>query len=244
MTEVDPQVLQQLAPHGVLRAAINLGNTVLAQRTDGEPKGVSIDLARELASRLNVRVELVTFDAAGKVFEALMNDAWDVAFLAVDSARAKDIAFTPPYLLIEGAFMVRTDAPYIKSTDIDQPGVRVAVGAGSAYELYLSRALKVAQLERSATATEAFARFIDQGLEVAAGVRQVVTAFASTRSDLRVLDDSFMTIEQAMGVPRNRTEAAAFLATFIEDMKVQGRIAESLNQSGQAAVSVAPAAAS
>jgi polar amino acid transport system substrate-binding protein len=104
--------------------------------------------------------------------------------------------------------------------------------------------LEFAQLERSATAGEAFAQFIDQGLEVAAGVRQVVAAFASTRSDLRVLDDSFMTIQQAMGVPKDRTEAAAFLAMFIEDMKAQGRIAESLKQSGQTAARVAPAAAS
>jgi polar amino acid transport system substrate-binding protein len=242
---VDAQVLRELAPHGVLRAAINLGNTVLAQRstTGGKLTGISVDLARELARTLKVPVELVTFDAAGKVFDALANDGWDVAFLAVDTARAKDIAFTPPYVLIEGAFVVRADASFETSADVDQLGVRIAVGKGSAYELYLTRSLKMARLERLATAKEAFALFIDQGLEAAAGVRQVVATFASTRDDLRVLDDSFMTIQQAMGVPKERTAAAAFLTRFIEQMKAQGRIAESLERSRQTAAKVAPAAA-
>jgi polar amino acid transport system substrate-binding protein len=242
MMHVDAHMLSELAPRGKLRAAINLGNTVLAQRTDGEPSGVSVDLARELAARLNVPVELVTFDAAGKVFDALSSDGWDVAFLAVDPRRAEDIAFTPPYVLIEGAFVVHTDAPFKTSAAIDKEGVRIAVGNGSAYQLYLTRTLKLARLECLPTANEAFTQFIDEGWEAAAGVRQVVDAFASTRDDLRVLDDSFMTIEQAMGVPKARAAAAAFLTYFIEDMKGQGRVAESLQRGGQTAARVAPAA--
>ena len=234
--------LRQLAPHGVLRAAINLGNTVLAQRASetGELSGVSVDLATELGQQLGVEVQLVTFDAAGKVFEALATGGWDVAFLAIDSLRGEQIAFTPPYVLIEGAYMVRNDSRAQKSADIDRPGAQITVGAGSAYDLYLTRTLKHAQIERHATAADAFDAFVTRRLSAAAGVRQVVSRFAATHDGLRVLDDSFMTIQQAMGVPKAHTEAAAFLSTFIGNMKAQGRIARSLQQSGQTAAVVAP----
>ncbi|HEX3637804.1 MAG TPA: transporter substrate-binding domain-containing protein [Paraburkholderia sp.] len=236
---------EQLAPAGVLRAAINLGNTVLAQRSagNGELGGVSVDLARELATRLGVEVKFVTYEAAGKVFEALASHAWDVAFLAIDPARGEQIAFTPPYVLIEGAYMVREASPLQRSEQVDRNAVRVSVGAGSAYDLYLTRTLKEARIERHASAAEAFEAFIAQGFDAAAGVRQVVSRYASTHEGLRVLEDSFMTIRQAMGVPKDRPEAAAALAVFIEEMKAQGRIADSLARSGQTAAAVAPPAA-
>ncbi|TAL95130.1 MAG: transporter substrate-binding domain-containing protein [Paraburkholderia sp.] len=235
---------EQLAPGGVLRAAINLGNTVLAQRPadNGELSGVSVDLARELAQRLGVEVQFVIFEAAGKVFEALARHAWDVAFLAIDPARGEQIAFTSPYVLIEGAYMVREESPLQRSEQVDRSDVRITVGAGSAYDLYLTRTLKAAQIERHATAAEAFEAFVTQGFDAAAGVRQVVSRYASAHEGLRVLDDSFMTIRQAMGVPKDRAEAAAALAVFIEEMKAQGRVAASLSRSGQTAA-VAPSAA-
>jgi polar amino acid transport system substrate-binding protein len=239
----------QLAPGGVLRAAINLGNTVLAQRgadngeLSGELSGVSVDLARELAARLGVEVQFVTFDAAGKVFEALASNAWDVAFLAIDPTRGEQIAFTPPYVLIEGAYMVREASPLRRSEQVDRSGVRITVGAGSAYDLYLTRTLKEVQIERYATAAEAFEVFVTQGFDAAAGVRQVVSRYASTHEGLRVLDDSFMTIRQAMGVPKERADAASALAVFIEDMKANGSVADSLARSGQTAAAVAPPAA-
>jgi polar amino acid transport system substrate-binding protein len=239
------QAREQLAPGGVLRAAINLGNTVLAQRSadNGELSGVSVELARELAKRLGVEVQFVTFEAAGKVFEALANNAWDVAFLAIDPTRGEQIAFTPPYVLIEGAYMVREESPLQRSEQVDRSGVRITVGAGSAYDLYLTRTLKEAQIERHATAAEAFEAFVTQGCDAAAGVRQVVSRYASTHEGLRVLDDSFMTIRQAMGVPKDRFEAASALAVFIEDMKAQGNVAAALARSGQTAAVVAPPAA-
>jgi polar amino acid transport system substrate-binding protein len=225
---------QQLAPTGVLRAAINLGNTVLAQRSaDGnELTGVSVDLARELARRLGVEVAFSTYEAAGKVFEALASNAWDVAFLAIDPARSEQIAFTPPYLLIEGAYMVRNDAPFRHSDEVDRSGVHITVGAGSAYDLYLTRTLRQAQIERHATAADAFHAFATGGFEAAAGVRQVVQHYASAHEGLRVLDDSFMTIRQAMGVPKDHAEAAVALTAFIEEMKAQGNIVGSLQRSG------------
>ncbi|MFP3564108.1 transporter substrate-binding domain-containing protein [Paraburkholderia sp. SIMBA_030] len=239
------QAREQLAPGGVLRAAINLGNTVLAQRSadNGELSGVSVDLARELARRLDAEVQFVTFEAAGKVFEALASNAWDVAFLAIDPTRGEQIAFTPPYVLIEGAYMVRDASRFVRSEQVDCSGVRITVGAGSAYDLYLTRTLKEARIERHATAAEAFEAFVTQGCDAAAGVRQVVSRYASTRGGLRVLDDSFMTIRQAMGVPKDRSEAAPALAAFIEEMKVQGNVVASLALSGQTAAVVAPPAA-
>jgi polar amino acid transport system substrate-binding protein len=234
----------ELAPRGVLRAALNLGNTVLVQRAaeSGDVQGVSVDLARELARRLGVPVEFFIFDAAGKVFEALASDAWDLAFLAIDPARAREIEFTAPYLLIEGAYVVRDGAPYKTSAEVDRPGVHVAVGKGSAYALYLGRNLQHAQLDLQPTGAEAFATFMDHGLEAAAGVRQVASAFAAKHAGLRVLDDSFMTIRQALGVPKARAAAIPFLAAFVEEMKSRGAIAESLLRSGQSGATVAPPA--
>jgi polar amino acid transport system substrate-binding protein len=242
MNKIEPDVLRDLAPSGVLRAAINFGNAVLAQRdpASGEPRGVSVDLARELAGRLGVAAELVTYDAAGKVFAAIAIAAWDVAFLAVDPTRAEQILFTAPYVLIEGTYLVRADSPLHKIEDVDRSGVRVAVGAGSAYELYLSRNLKHAQLERKPTGNEAFELFQREGLEAVAGVREVVEAWAKRESGLRVMDGRFMAIEQAMGTLKGRGAGARYLASFIEEMKASGFVAEALQRSGQTGAQVAP----
>jgi polar amino acid transport system substrate-binding protein len=147
---VEPEIVQDLAPTGTLRAAINFGNTVLAQKdaATGEAGGVSIELARGVGRRLETPVELVPFDAAGKVFAALKTGAWDIAFLAIDPARATEIAFTAPYVLIEGTYLVRADSPLKAVEDVDREGVRVAVGRNAAYDLYLTRTLKHAQVIR------------------------------------------------------------------------------------------------
>jgi polar amino acid transport system substrate-binding protein len=243
MDKIEPDALRDLAPSGVLRAAINFGNAVLAQRdpASGEPRGVSVELARELGRRLGAPVELVTFDAAGKVFAAIAPGAWDVAFLAVDPTRAEQILFTAPYVLIEGTYLVRADSPLRRIEDVDRSGVRVAVGAGSAYDLYLTRHLKQAQLERRPTGNEAFELFLREGLEAAAGVREVVEGFAKRTSGLRVMDGRFMAIEQAMGTLKGRDAGARYLAAFIEQMKASGFVADALQRSGQTAARVAPA---
>src|SRR5947209_7766553 len=128
-TESRTDALKALATNGRLRAAINLGNPVLAERNaGGELFGVSVDLARELAGRLQLELELVPYDGAGKVFEAIKASAWDVAFLAIDPVRATEIAFTPPYVVIEGTYIVRADSPLTRIGDFDAQGVRIAVG--------------------------------------------------------------------------------------------------------------------
>jgi polar amino acid transport system substrate-binding protein len=241
---VPPGARSELAPTGKLRAAINFGNPVLAQKdpASGEPRGVSVDLARELGRRLGVPVELVIYDAAGKVFDALKTNAWDIAFLAIDPARATEIAFTAPYVVIEGTYLVPADSPLRTIQDVDRDGVRVAVGNKSAYDLYLTRTLKRAQLVRVPTSPEAIDVFLRDKLEAAAGVKQPLLQFAKTHPNVRVMGGRFMAIEQAMGTPKGREAAALYLREFVEEMKASGFVARALEKSGQGDAMVAPRA--
>ena len=243
-SRVTAELRNELAPTGVIRAAINFGNPVLAQPDPitGDPKGVSVDIVRELSRRTGIGVELVTFDAAGKVFAALAERKWDVAFMAVDPERAQEIDFTAPYVIIEGTYMVPADSRFRAIGDVDQPGVRIAVGAGSAYDLFLTRSIKNAQLVRASTGNEAIEMFLRDKLEVAAGVKSPLVRFAATRPDLRVLDGRFMAIEQALAVPRGRSHAVAYLKPMVEELKRSGFIADGLRRSGQTDALVAPPA--
>ena len=232
-----------LAPTGVLRAVINLGNPVLAGRdADGRPVGVSVDLAGELASRLGVALEIVVVDAAAKAVDAITRDLADVGFFAIDPLRGAGIAFTAPYVLIEGCYLVRETSPLQSNDEVDAPGRTVAVGAGSAYDLHLTRELKRATLVRAQGTGAVIPAFLEQGLDVAAGIRQPLQAEAARRGGLRLLPGRFMVIRQAMGCPKPRGEAAAaLLAGFVEEMKSSGFVADALARHGVAGASVAPA---
>jgi len=235
---------KEIAPKGSLRAAINFGNPVLAQKdpATGEPRGVSVDLSRELGRRLGVPVELVTYQSAGNVFDAAKTGAWDVAFLAVDPGRAADIAFTAPYLVIDGTYLVPADSPLRSIDDVDRDGIRVAVGRKSAYDLYLSRTLKRARIVRADTSPGAIDLFLQEKLEAAAGVKQVLVRTAKGNPAVRVLDGRFMAIEQAMGMPKGREAGARYLRDFLEEMKASGFLERSLAASGQKDAEIAPAA--
>jgi len=237
-----PDVVQALAPGGQLRAAINFGNPVLAQKdpATGAPRGVSVDLAHELGRQLGVPVTLVPFNEAGRVFAALKSNAWDVAFLAIDPARATDIDFTPPYVEIEGAYLVRSDSPLHAVEEVDRNGQRIAVALGSAYDLYLTRALKHAALVRMPNSDESTAVFLKDHLDALAGVKQPLTAYAATHPDTRLLPGRFMSIDQAMGTPKGRPAGAAFLHGFVETAKASGFVAQALARSGQGDATVAP----
>jgi polar amino acid transport system substrate-binding protein len=230
-----PDAARELAPKGTLRAAINYGNPVLAQKGAEGPQGVSVDLARELGRRLGVPVELVVFEAAGKVTEAASGDVWDIAFLAIDPLRAGEIAFTQPYVLIEGAYLVRADSPIRAVEDVDRDGIRIAVGKGSAYDLYLGRALKHATLVHAPTSQAVIEVFRRERTEVAAGVKQQILKFGADDPTLRVLPGRFMGIEQAIGTPRGRDAGLQYLRSFVEDAKRSGFVAGALQRSGQAA---------
>lgn len=245
MLKATAETLADLAPSGTLRAAINFGNPVLAQRNGqtGKPQGVSVSLATELARQLGVAVEFVTYDAAGKVFEALADNQWDVAFLAIEPVREALVAFSEPYVIIEGTYLVRQESAFINVQDLDQPGVRIAVGQGAAYDLYLSRTQQHAELVRAPTSAGAVDLFLDQGLDAAAGVRQPLLKAAAADSSLRVLEGHFTSIRQAMGVPAQRTAGGAYVRAFLEELKASGFVRDALNASGQSDVTVAPAQA-
>jgi polar amino acid transport system substrate-binding protein len=235
-----PDIRNGFAPTGTLRAAINQGNSVLAQKgPNGEALGVTADLARELAKRLGLPLELVIFDAAGKVFEALKRGAWDIAFLAVEPVRAAEIDFTAPYVLIEGTYMVPKDSPLKTIEDVDRTGVRIAVNKGSAYDLFLTRTLKHATLLRG---DDGVALFKNDKLEAAGGVRQPLEQYARKDGSVRVMDGRFMAIQQAMGMPKGRGAAPDYLRGFVEEMKASGFVADALKRSNQPDAVVAPPA--
>lgn len=235
-------VISDLAPTGMLRAAINFGNPILANRdpASGLPRGVSVDLATELARRLGVRVEFVTYDAAGRVFEGAKAGAWDIAFLAIDPVRANEIEFTAAYVVIEGAYMVRRNSPIRSNADVDRPGIRVAAARGSAYDLYLSRELKQAKIVHAATSQAVTDTFITGNLDVAAGVRQQLEADARRVPDVRLLDGRFMVINQAMGTLKGRSAGARYLRDYVEEVKASGFVGQVMARHRIEGAAVAP----
>jgi polar amino acid transport system substrate-binding protein len=239
-----PAAVADLAPGGKMRAAINFGNPILAKKdpVTGEASGVSVDLARELGKRLGVPVELVTFTAAGKVAEAVKAKEVDIAFVAIDPARAVDTTFTAPYVVIEGAYLVRENSPIRANAEVDRAGTKVAVGKGSAYDLYLTRELKQATILRAPTSPQVVDFFVAEKLDVAAGVKQQLQMDAKRVPGMRLLDGRFMVINQAMGTPRGRDAGAKYLAAFVEEMKASGFVADSLRRHKIEGALVAPPA--
>lgn len=236
-----PAPVAELAPSGRLKAAINFGNPILAVRMpDGSPRGVSVDLSNELGRRLGVPVELVTFTSAGKVVEAVKDAQVDIAFVAIDPVRGADMLQTPPYIIIEGAYLVRNDSPIQRNEDVDQAANRVVVGNGSAYDLYLSRELKAAKLVKAPTSPAVTDVMVAQNIEVAAGVKQQLEADAKRVAGLRLLPGRFMVINQAMGLPKGREAGARYLAAFVEEMKASGFVAQALARHGIEGAAVAP----
>jgi polar amino acid transport system substrate-binding protein len=224
-------ILSSLAPSGELRATINVGNPILASRdtSGGGARGVSVDIANELAMRLGVAAKLLVVDAAAKAVDAVSSGQADVGFFALDPVRGAGIAFTNPYVLIEGCFLVRESAPITEYSQVDTAGTRVAVGAGSAYDLFLTRELQRASIVRVPTSPAVTAAFLQNGLEVAAGIRQQLQADALRHGGLRLIEKPFMVIQQAMGISRGRGEAVAtYLRGFVDDLRSCGFVREAL----------------
>jgi polar amino acid transport system substrate-binding protein len=225
-----------------LRASINVGNPILANRdATGEPVGVSIDLAREFGRRLGVPVELVVFEKAALSVEAVRNEQADIGFFAIDPARNDGLLFTAPYVLIEGSYLVPETSSLTDNADVDREGHRISVGSGSAYDLFLTREIKQAEIVRLQGAGPALAAVRAGDVEVAAGIRQVLEGEAVRAPGLRVLPGRFMVIQQAMGTPSSRgAEAQAVLAGFVEEMKASGFVADAMKRHGIEGASVAP----
>ncbi len=241
--DMSPQFLQQIAPYGKLRASINLGNPILARRDSvtGEVSGVSIDLSKNLAATLKIDLEILVFDSAGKSVDAVTQDKADFGFFAIDPLRGEGITFTSAYVLIEGAYLVRNESKLTKNEEVDQIGRRIVVGKGSAYDLYLSRELKNAQLVRAPTSPKVVDFFLEGNFEVAAGVKQQLEADQLRLPNLRLLPGRFMVIQQAMGVPKSRSqEVSSYLSLYVEEMKSTGFVAKALQRHRIEGASVAP----
>jgi polar amino acid transport system substrate-binding protein len=238
MSDVSTDVLKELAPTGKLRASINLGNIVLAQGSPDDPAGVTPALARELAKRLGVPCALTCFDGAGKALEACKAGQVDIVFLAIEPVRAAEIEFTAPYVIIEGCYAVPKDSKLKSPADVDKPGTRIGVNKNSAYDLFLTRSLKHATLMRSEDGAE---DFVKNKYEAAGGVKQALQKFIAQHPDVRLIDERFMEIRQAMGCAKGKLAGAKYLRCFIEEMKASGFVANELKKSGQHDATVASA---
>ena len=241
---VPENVRAEMAPGGVLRVGINLGNPTVVQKAQAgaELRGVGPGLARELAKRLGARPEFVTYDSAAKMAEAAKAGAWDVAFLAVDPQRANDISFSAPYMQIEATYMVRAASPLRKPEELDRKGVRIATNNNAAFDLWMQRNLKNAERVLAYSSGAAVELFMSRpDVDAAAGVRNTLEQYAAKNPGYHVMEANFSTVGQAAGVPRNREAAARYLRDFIEEMKASGFVARALRESGAEAAVAPPA---
>ena len=238
-----------IAPTGVLRASINLGNPILARRNaDARVVGVSVDLARGLADQLGLPLALVVFDTAARSVDAVKTGLADIGFFAIDPLRRDGVCFSAPYLLIEGAYLVRNESPLTDNAQVDRPGTRVMVGQGSAYDLHLTRHLKAATILRAPSSPAVVDRFLaneadeSDAADVAAGVKQHLQTEATRLPGLRLLPGRFMVIQQAMGVQAGRGDRVeATLRRCVEQAKAGGMVADALARHGVGGAAVAPA---
>jgi polar amino acid transport system substrate-binding protein len=228
-----------LAPHGVLRVALNHANFLLVTAPAPRGEGVAADLGREMARRLDVAVQFVGYDHAGHVADAAGRDEWDVAFIGADPAR-DEVTFSPAYVGIEATYLVRDPKRFVTVDDVDQDGVRIAVADRSAYHLALLRIIRRAQLVPAAGLPESEVAFDRGGLEVLAGLRPHLEGIAAARSGVHVLGGAFLTVQQAIGVPRGRVEAAQWVAGFVRDVLGGGTVKALVATHGVRGVTVPP----
>jgi polar amino acid transport system substrate-binding protein len=241
---MSPDVLAQLAPTGVLRAGINLGNFLLVtgRSAAGNPEGVAPDMARAVAERLGVPVRYVPYPRPGELADAVGTGAWDIGLIGAEPQRAERIAFTAAYCEIEATYLVPAGSPIGSIAEVDRPGVRIAVTARSAYDLWLERNIRHATLVRTESLDAAFERVVGEGLEVLAGLRPRLLSDAGKLPGSRLLDGKFTAVQQAIGTARANEAAAAFLRGFVEEAKASGLVARLIERHGVRGLSVAPAA--
>ena len=221
------EMVSELAPTGVLRAAINMGNFLLVtgRTPSGDPEGVAPDMAREIASRLGVPVAYVPYARPGELADAAGSGVWDIGLIGAEPQRAEKIAFTPAYVEIEATYLVPAGSPLTTIAEVDRAGVRIAVTARSAYDLWLARNIKHAQLVRSEGGDATFKQFVDEKLDALAGLRPRLLEDAAKLAGSRILDGQFTAVQQAVGTARKNTAGAAFLRDFVEEAKRSGLVA-------------------
>ena len=224
---MSPEVVSELAPTGVLRAGINLGNFLLVtgRSPSGDPEGVAPDMAREIAARLGVPVEYVPFPRPGELADAAERGVWDIGLIGAEPQRAEKIAFSPAYVEIEATYLVPAGSPLQTIADVDRPGVRIAVTARAAYDLWLERNIKHAELVRSGSLDAAFEQFVAEKLDALAGLKPRLLTDVEKLPGARILDGQFTAVQQAVGTARKNAAGAAFLRDFVEEAKASGLVA-------------------
>ena len=244
MSQTTPAIRADLAPTGKVRAAINYGNFILAtkDKTTGESKGVAIDLARELAQRLGVPLEIVAYDLVGVMVDAAPTGVWDVAFLGSEPARETVIDFTAAYLEIEATYLVPGASPLRAATEVDRDGVKVAAPARANYELFLKRTLKHAQLTSTDGMNAAFDLLQAGKVDALAGLKEALFAQQAKLPGSRMLEGRFMGVQQSIGVPKGKSAGLAYVRALVEDAKASGLVARAIERTGARGVTVAPAA--
>ncbi len=239
------QVVSELAPHGVLRAAINMGNFLLVtgRTPSGDPDGCSPDMARAIAERLGVPVKFVPFAKPGDLADAAGTDVWDIGLVGAEPARAAKIDFTAAYVEIEATYMVPAGSPLTAIDQVDKPGIRIAVAARSAYDLWLERNIKNATLVRANGGPETLAMFVNDKLDAMAGLRPGLITDVKTVPGAKLLDGQFTAVQQAIGTLRTNTAGSAFIKAFVEEAKASGLVAKLIEKHGVVGrLSVAPPA--
>jgi len=235
------EVIAELAPHGVLRAGINMGNFLLVtgKSPSGDPAGVAPDMAREIADRLGVPVKYVPFARPGELADAAGSDVWDIGLIGAEPARAEKIAFTPAYVEIEATYLVPAGSPLRTVAEVDRPGVRIAVTARSAYDLWLARNIKHAELVRSESLDGACEQFVAEKLDALAGLRPRLISDVQKLPGARILDGQFTAVQQAVGTARQNAAGARFLRDFVEEAKASGLVARLIERHNVRGLSVA-----
>jgi polar amino acid transport system substrate-binding protein len=244
MADISAAVRSDLTPAGKLRVGINFGNQLLTKRdpTTKAPGGIAVDLAHELGRRLGVPVEIVSYESAGELADSATTGAWEVGFLGAEPQRAEQISFTGAYLEIEATYLVPAGSPLRTIGDVDHDGIRIAIGAKSAYDLYLSRTLQHAQLVRTRGASNAFKLFVSDKLDALAGLKPGLVENCDQLPGSRILEGRFTAVQQAAGTPKGHDAGAKYLREFIEDVKATGVVARTIEKNGIRGVTVAPKA--
>lgn len=236
-------LLNEIAPTGVLRAAINMSNFLLVtgKTETGEPDGVSPDIARAIAKRLGVECKLIPFSGPGELADAVANDVWDIGNIAAEPERARTITFSPAYCEIQATYLLPADSPIQNINEVDTKGNRIAVKERSAYDLWLTENIHHATLVKARSIDDSFKLFVRDKLEALAGLRPKLLEQQKILSGARVLNDSFTAIRQSIGCRPERNAAAAFLKEFVEQSITNGLIESLINKHGvQGKLSVAP----
>jgi polar amino acid transport system substrate-binding protein len=231
---MSPEIVKELAPHGVLRVAINMSNSLLVTGLDnkGEPTGVSPDMAAELARRLNVGLKLLQYQTPSEISDDAGKGLWDIGNIGAEPTRAKKIDFTAAYCEIEASYLVPAGSPLKTIEQVDNIGIRIAVSARSAYDLWLERNIQNAELVRAQGANASFELFVKGNLDALAGLRPQLLTEVERLSGARIIEGQFTAVQQAMGCAKGKIAGTAYLKQFIEEAKRSGLVEQFIRKHG------------